>query len=92
MNKTNITKGMRIQMCALAGLYKSSSNDGCVALSDILPKDVRPSEVESIVIDWLDENCSNGYTSRWTNFGNNLMIDANRFTENLISVYQRFGF
>ena len=84
-----VSKGMRIQMCALAGI-KTYCNS-CTSISDILPKDVRPEEIESIMIDWLDEYCSNGYTSRWTNFGINLMIDADRFKNKLTSVYRRFG-
>lgn len=28
------------------------------------------------VSDWLDANCSNGYHSRWTSHGNNIMTDA----------------
>jgi len=89
MKKNKITKGMRIQMCALAGI-KTYCNS-CTSISDILPKDVRPEEIESIMIDWLDEFCSNGYTSRWTNFGINLMIDADRFKIKLTSIYRRFG-
>lgn len=90
MCKTKISKGMRIQMCILAGL-QSSSLDGYVELSDILPKDVRPEEVEPIVTNWLDENCSNGYVSHWTNFGCDIMRDADDFAQKLTSIYRRFG-
>lgn len=76
-------------MCALAGI--KTFDNSCTSISDILPKDVRPEDVEPIVTNWLDENCSNGYTSRWTNFGTNLMIDADRFKCKLTSVYRRFG-
>lgn len=89
MRKNKITKGMRIQMCALAGI--KTFDNSCTSISDILPKDVRPEEIESIMIDWLDKYCSNGYTSRWTNFGCNLMIDADLFRNKLTSVYRRFG-
>lgn len=88
MNK-KVSKGMRIQMCALAGI-KTYCNS-CTSISDILPKDVRPEDVEPIVTNWLDENCSNGYTSRWTNFGNNIMRDADDFAQELTSIYRRFG-
>ena len=87
MNK-KVSKGMRIQMCALAGI--KTFDNSHTSISDILPKDVRPEEIESIMIDWLDEFCSNGYTSRWTNFGINLMIDADRFKIKLTSIYRRF--
>ena len=41
-NKIKITKGMRIQMCALAGI--KTFNNSYTSISDILPKDVRPEE------------------------------------------------
>jgi hypothetical protein len=89
MVKNKISKGMRIQMCALAGI--KTFDNSYTSISDILPKDVRPEDVELIVTNWLDENCSNGYTSRWTNFGNNIMRDADDFAQELTSIYRRFG-
>lgn len=89
MRNNKVSKGMRIQMCALAGI--KTFDNSYTSISDILPKDVRPEDVEPIVTNWLDENCSNGYTSRWTNFGNNIMRDADDFAQELTSIYRRFG-
>lgn len=89
MKNNKVSKGMRIQMCALAGI--KTFDNSYTSISDILPKDVRPEDVEPIVTNWLDENCSNGYTSRWTNFGNNIMRDADDFAQELTSIYRRFG-
>ena len=34
------------------------------------------------VEEWLDENCSNGYFSRWTSFGNSVYAECRRQLEN----------
>lgn len=78
-------------MCAHAGLY-SMDEGSHVVISDILPADVYPWDVESLMEQWLDENCSNGHFGRWTSYGNYLYHNAQDFTERLWSVWRDCGF
>ncbi len=62
-------------------------NDNRVGLSDILSGHELPDEIISKVVNYLDENCSNGYFSRWTAFGNGIYNDAVKLVSELEAKY-----
>lgn len=89
LTSKKMSKGIRCQFVE-KHIHKYDNNDGYYSLSSILPKDVRPEEVEDIVTEWLDANCDNGHFSRWTSFGVGIWTDAEDFTKDLLGEYHKF--
>ena len=75
-----------IQKNIAAILAKYSSNDGYISIIDIYHgniDDIISGKFTNDVISFCDSNCSNGYFSRWTNFGENLVNDSISFTKEI---------
>ena len=70
-------------------LTKYSSNNGYISIVDLYTgniNDVISGKFTNNVISFCDSNCSNGYFSRWTNFGVDLVNDAIDFTKEIIDL------
>ena len=70
-------------------LAKYSSNAGYISIADIYNgniDDVISGKFTNDVIYFCDSNCSNGYFSRWTNFGVDLVNDSISFTKEIIDL------
>ena len=68
-------------------LDKYCANDGLVTIKDIYSGETVDEILNGRFINsveaYLDVNCSNGYFSRWTNFGDNLYNSALDFIEEI---------
>ena len=71
-------------------LDKYSRNDGYTSLKDLYQNESVDEIVYGDFIDsveaYLDSNCTNGYQSRWTNFGYVLFDAAVDFTDEVIEL------
>ena len=70
-------------------LNQYSSDNGCISIVDIFNHtidDAINGKFIDDVISYCDDNCSNGYFSRWTNFGVDLVNDAISFTDRVIDL------
>ena len=88
-----LTKSIKKQLFNMAAMSMDSFyalSDGNYSIWDIVSSDSRPEEVIPQAEEWLDDNCSNGYFSRWTSFGGNLHIDAVKLEKRLYEIYDRF--
>lgn len=84
-NQVNRAYCKREQLLKL--LPSFNEGNGLVSLEDIIPRDL-PENIEfnylnEVVVNYLDEWCSNGYFSRWTNFGTDLYFDWKRLVSML---------
>ena len=62
--------------------------DSNVSLVDIMPDEyMELDEIIPYVERWLDENCSNGHFSRWTDRGDSIIFQADDFVERLRKLY-----
>ena len=62
--------------------------DSNVSLVDIMPDEyMELEEIIPYVEEWLDDNCSNGHFSRWTDRGDSIIFQADDFVERLRKLY-----
>ena len=62
--------------------------DSNVSLVNVMPDEYM--ELEEIILyveEWLDDNCSNGHFSRWTDRGDSIIFQADNFVERLRKLY-----
>ena len=85
------TKIMRKIYAQVVEEYNKDSHDSYYHVTDIVPSYVELEEIIPAVMRWLDVHCSNGYSSRWTNFGLNIFDEAENFVEILSRRYIAFG-
>jgi hypothetical protein len=64
-----------------------AKNDNLIGLSDILSGNEHPEEIMNKVCTYLDDNCGNGYFSRWTEHGNSIYNDAVKLAAKLEAKY-----
>ena len=86
-----MNKKMRIYAQALEEL-ESEAWDSNVSLVNVLPTVyMELSHIIPYVEQWLDDNCSNGHFSRWTDRGDSIIFQADKFVERLQKRYEAFG-
>ena len=79
-------KMRKIYAQELEGL-ESERWDSNISLFDIMPSYMDIDEILPYVEEWLDENCSNGHFSRWTDRGDSIFFQADDFVERLRKLY-----
>ena len=76
-------------------LDKYSRNDGYTSIKDLYQNESVDEIVYGDFIDsveaYLDNNCANGFQSRWTNFGYALFDAAVDFTDEIIELCKQAG-
>lgn len=67
-------------------LSSFNNNDNYISLMDIINgSETSANVVYNKVYSYLDENCDNGYFSRWTSHGNSVSQDADSYVEECIN-------
>ena len=70
---------------------ESEKWDSNISLFDIMPSYMDIDDILPYVENWLDTNCSNGHFSRWTDRGDSIIFQADKFVERLQKRYEAFG-
>ena len=67
---------------------ESEKWDSSVSLYEVIPTTfMELDEIIPYVENWLDTNCSNGHFSRWTDRGDSIAFQADKFVERLQKLY-----